>query len=347
MGGRNREDSVVMALWVSSIPWDVLVSQILPRLFQPTHSCDIYGQHTAADILDRVVVGLLTGWLHWSGGGRPDLACALEDVCREMAHQWYGDRVGKGRYTNYKNLILDDNSMGCHQWLRCDCSPVLMASLNRYGSEVDSMSLCRVDEMEVGLGRRGMRVTLSIESNGSMQASDIKVASIAVVRMRFRGMKTYGEVIQDLYREGLYPTFLQKMPRSLSYKEKTRICACDMEARQCMLYPGFSASDVLLLSTSTRIVPLHEDGRHRVRVDFLADDMLETIEELCSASKDDTWILFTYGSEHPLVHHQEGSKVYHPCRLEPLEVLVRAKRNRVRGYPLQRMNEWIPVENTY
>lgn len=338
---RNREDSVVEALWGSPLPRDVLVSQILPRLFLSTHSCDIYGEYSAAYILDRVVVGLLAGWLHRSGGGTEDLACALEDVCRELAHQWYGGRVGKGSYAKYKDLVLDDNGMECQRRLTWRHTGSLIASVNRYGSDVESMSLCCVDAMEVGLkGTSCLSVMASIESNGPRQGNDIKVASIALVRMRHWG-RTYGEVIQDLYYEGLYPTFMRK--KSPSNEEKAKIRACDMEARQCILYPGFSSSDILSLFVSDVIV--HDGGRGRVRVDFEADGMLETLEKLHSASRDDTCILFTYGSEHPLVHYQEGSKVFHPCRLEPLEILMRAKRNRVRGCTLRRMHEWIPIKN--
>lgn len=107
--------------------------------------------------------------------------------------------------------------------------------------------------------------------------------------------------------------------------------------------------DVMALFVSTDIVVLDngKDGQQRARIEFSGESLLDTMEHYFTESMHDMHILFTYGSDHPLMYHQEGSKVYHPCALEPLEVLLRAKRNRVRGCTLQQMNEWNPLKNVY
>jgi len=98
--------------------------------------------------------------------------------------------------------------------------------------------------------------------------------------------------------------------------------------------------DVMALFQSDCGILVEDGETQRVRIEFLGDDILDIMEEYCDGK--DVCIVFTYGSEHPIVYHEEeGCTAYHPCRLQPLEALVRAKRNRVRGCTLRRMNEWI------
>lgn len=347
----QREDSIRKVL--SDSPWDVLVGEIIPRLFfssgKTESSEQMYDGYTAEELLDRVVVVLLAGWLGHQTSGRltqDDLGCALEDVCRVLAFQWYSSHcdlvcISKIGYSGYKELILDDNTLGCPVVCWNGSDTTLIASVNRYGSCVNRMGLCCVDEMYVRLKRSVLSMTVSIQSTWRMEPCAGQVASLALVRAQRCKRKTYGEVIQDLYRDGLYPDFLQKKGRPLSATERQLVRVCDMEARQCVEYPGFSNCDVLALFVSADIVWLQngEDGRQRVRIEFLDDCLFDTMEQYCNFD-----IVFTYGSNHPVVYHLDGSSVYHPCRLKPLEDLVKAKRNRVRGYSIERMNEWIPLK---
>lgn len=208
----------------------------MPRLFLSSQDCTIFDGYTAAEVLDRVVVVLLATWLggHRSSsssgqskGHAGDLTCAVEDVCRELAYQWYGSCSDSG-YRGYRELILNDNALA-YQRLRWNGSVgVLMASMNRYGSDVSRMGLCCVDEIDVGLGRSGLGITVSVES---LWRHDVGVASVAVVRMSRGGMKTYGDVIRDLYAKKLYPVFLQQKGRLISHEEKKKIRVCDVEVR--------------------------------------------------------------------------------------------------------------------
>ena len=229
----DRHDcSFVKTLRDSSLPWDVLVGEIVPRLFLSSQDYTIFDGYTAAEVLDRVVVVLLATWLKGhrsssSGQGHAGLACAIEDVCRELAYQWYGS-CGDSGYGGYRELILNDNALAYQRRLRWsgENAHVLMASMNRYGSDVDRMGLCCVDEIDVG---SGLGVTVSVES---LWRHDVGVASVAVVRMSRRGMKTYGDVIRDLYAKKLYPVFLQQKGRLISNDEKKKIRMCDVEVRQ-------------------------------------------------------------------------------------------------------------------
>ena len=218
----------------------------MPRLFLSSQDYTIFDGYTAAEVLDRVVVVLLATWLNGhrssssSGQGHAGdlLACAIEDVCRELAYQWYGS-CGDSGYGGYRELILNDNALACqrlrwngknaHGW---DGS-VLMASINRYGSDVDRMGLCCVDEIDVG---SGLGVTVSVES---LWRHDVGVASVVVVRMSRRGMKTYGDVIRDLYAKKLYPVFLQQKGRLISNDEKKKVRMCDVEVR-CVVISVFN-----------------------------------------------------------------------------------------------------------
>lgn len=112
--------------------------------------------------------------------------------------------------------------------------------------------------------------------------------------------------------------------------------------------------DVMALFVSSRIVwlehaePLNHvgpwHGRRRARIEFSDPNVIDSLEEYFGSSTDDVQIMFTHGSHHPLVYHDiDACDVFHPCRLMPLEDIVRAKRNRVQGCSLENMNQWIPL----
>lgn len=244
------------------IPWDVLVDEIIPRLFVPQKVCSVdidpmYDRFTAAELLERAVVDLVVGWFRETSGSldevvpQDDLRRAIDDVCRSLAYIWYPKsiqngcqctlRTGTDGYTGFKELLLDDNARGCSR-VRWNGSPDrLLVAVNRYGSCVDGMRLCHVDRIDV-LGRGswsgvGLSITVSIEC-GTAWEQDARsgrahVASIAVVTTTCGDTKTYGEVIQEVYRRGLYPECIRKKGRTLSFEERQRVRVCDVEVCVC------------------------------------------------------------------------------------------------------------------
>ncbi|KAI8105533.1 hypothetical protein M9434_000118 [Picochlorum sp. BPE23] len=258
-------------------------------------------------------------------------------------------------YDGYKDVVADDGARYCKVVWMDIRSPVLLLSVSRHATP-DQWCTCEVNIIDVsrGISRRSgrtVRVYITISSKGihdTAMEESVSQSCIALAKRSGRNPRRYGDIVQKLYREGLYPPFCHDAPNNLIRNDDTRvdniakrneIATCDRLARHALDFPEHMPQDIFKILTPRFHMMAGSPGRpggFAAWYDFLLDDMLDQTME---APYD---ILFTFGHSHPYLP-TDGEYGNHPIILTPLQEFVESGcHSRARS---MRYGAWLPINS--
>lgn len=258
-------------------------------------------------------------------------------------------------YDGYKDLVADDDARNCQiVWMDIRSS-VLLLSVSRHATP-DQWCTCEVNIISISRGTsrrsgRTVRVFTTLSSKGIhsiVMEEWVSQSCIALAKRSGRNPGRYGDIVQKLYGEGLYPPFCHEAPsnmipnpdsRAENTERRNEIATCDRLARHALEFPEHMPQDVFKIVTPRFHMMAgspDKPGKFVAWYDFLLDDM---VDQTIEAPYD---ILFTFGHTHPYLP-MDGEYGNHPIILTPLQEFVESGcHGRVRS---MMYGAWLPTNS--
>lgn len=233
-------------------------------------------------------------------------------------------------YDGYRDVVADDDARHCQVvWMDLQ-SPVLLVSLSHHASP-DHWCTCEVNIIDISTGTsrrsgRTVRIYTTLSSKGihGMAMEDwVGQSSITLAKRSRINPRRYGDIVQKLYREGLYPSYCHEVSNTandtggVTTTKRNEIAVCDRLAKHALDDPEHAPSDVFkIVMPRSRMIAESTDrpGGFVAWYDFALDDMLDQ----ATTPYD---ILFSFGNSHPYLP-QDGRRGNHPIVLTPLQEFI-------------------------